>query len=301
MYYVIGICYLLLAQLMVSLNIILSKVLVESLSIFIILTLRFFVGSAFSTASVLLTKPGSLAQLTQLTRGQWWLLLAQSACAGFLFNVLMLIGIHFTTATEVGLIASLIPLMIMLLSFFILREHLTTHAAIAVLIALSALIIVNLGNSSSEEVTNWRWLGNSLIFLALIPEAMFAILTKWRHIELPSPLLTLIANVMNTLLFLPFLGFTLWQFGWPTMTGQLWLLVIAHGFTGGLLFFIFWYQGIQRCPSHVVAVTAGFMPVATAILAIILLGETLTVHLVIATLLIVASLLIGARRSKQSL
>jgi drug/metabolite transporter (DMT)-like permease len=296
MHYMIGICYLLLAQLMVSLNIILSKVLVESLSIFIILTLRFFVGSAFSAASVLLTKPGSLTQLTQLTRGQWWLLLAQSACAGFLFNILMLLGIHFTTATEAGLIASLIPLMIMLLSFFILREHLTINAAIAVLIALLALVIVNAGSTPSEEIVHWRWLGNLLIFFALIPEAMFAILTKWRHIELPPTLLTFIVNVMNTLLFLPFLGFTLWQSGWPTMTNQLWLLVIAHGFTGGLLFFVFWYLGIHRCPPHVVAISAGFMPAATAILAILLLGEALTVHLVIATLLIATSLAIGARR-----
>src|SRR5690606_8047463 len=121
---------------------------------------------------------------------------------GVLFNLLMLLGLKYTTATMAGIIASVIPAVIALLSFLILRERLTRNKCIAIMLAIGGVAILHF-DTLDHGVAQNALLGGLLVFLSLIPEALYTILAKLLGDKLQPLTQASLINLLSVFMFMP--------------------------------------------------------------------------------------------------
>jgi drug/metabolite transporter (DMT)-like permease len=293
-----GICFLILAQTMVGLNIVFSKCLVSSLPLLFMLTLRFGLAALILLPLHWLTPAKQLSlrhYFSELTRRDWYFIFAQALTAGVLFNCLMLLGLHYTDANVAGIITSALPAIIALMSWVILREKMSKKTGLCILFATLGLLVIawdkwqGLGASHS-------FFGDAIVLLSLLPEATYYVLCKLHSNRLPVFLISSLINGINTLILLPLNLNSLASLNSLTLTPWTWLILVALGLSSGL-FYVFWYFGVRQVDGIMASLSTAVMPVATVILAWLILGEQLTALQCAGMGLVILSIAIYARRS----
>lgn len=284
---------LLLAQLMTGINIVGSKYLLSSLPILFLLLIRFGLGTLcllpicwFSNL-----KESPVEQLKGLARRDFYFILAQAVCAGVLFNLLMLWGLSKTQANVAGIITSALPAVILILSWLILREALTLKKAGCIALATLGLIIIS--NSKSQGMTfHSSVTGDLIIFLALVPEAMYYVLSKLYKSKASATVIAVLINFINTLLMLPialfFMPLTL-----PALTDLQILVILAVGLSSAL-FYVFWALGSVKVDAAMGSLSTALMPICTVVIAAICLDEMINLSQGLGMLLVIGSILFYA-------
>lgn len=282
---------LFLAQACVGISIVLSKGLIDHINPIIILTIRFSLASIFILLLLIRSKEKNKFKLT-LTTKECWVLLASGLGAGILFNLMMLSGLHFTSANSAGLITSLLPAIVIGLNIMFFKQKLNRKILVSIAISVAGLILINFSAIGSKA--NNALMGNLLVLFSLIPEGLYYALSKYYPLKMHPILKVLLLNALN-LPFLYLIVVFLPASSWNVLTLHDWLMMSIIGFTSSL-FFIFWQKGIQHIDAAYAALSTAFMPLATVVLAWGILGETLSLSKFIGMLLVMISIVSYARK-----
>jgi drug/metabolite transporter (DMT)-like permease len=294
-YFLQGMLFLILAQIMVGVNIVLSKQMLASIPTLFILTLRFMLASVILLPLHWLTPAKKLpvsAYFLQLKRRDWIFIVAQALSAGIFFNFLILWGLHYTDANVAGIITSALPAIIAIMSWIILGEKLSGKKAICVGLATLGLVVIAYDKLSGLKTTH-SFLGDALVLASLLPEATYYILSKMHVNSLPVFLISSLLNGINAILLLICLGFTPWD-GLTIHTAD-WLILVTLGLSSGL-FYVFWYFGCQKVDGVMASLSTAVMPLATVLIAWLLLGEQLTIGQAIGMSMVLLSIAAYAKR-----
>ncbi len=287
-----GYLYLSIGQFCIGANIILGKFLMDSIPICALLFIRFSIGFILPICFGGLKQfSNSLQEVKMLQSSEWLNLFLQALCAGFLFNVFTLSGLQYTTATTAGIINSGVPALVAVFSFFILKERLSKEKIVAILLCIVGIFVLSVGKSDRIEPSHHQVWGIFLVFLAIIPEALFTILAKLLKSPISSRAKTLLANGFNALLFIP-LALTNNMHTLFELSALHWLLIVTYAL-GSIFFFTFWYQGLKHISANTAALFMGVMPISTTLLAYLFLNETLTLYDSLGMLFIMSSLFLG--------
>ncbi|KTC82756.1 transmembrane protein [Legionella cincinnatiensis] len=294
-YFLHGMCFLILAQIMVGVNIVASKYVLSSIPILFILTLRFTLAAIilFFLHALISSKKASMSYyFSQLKQKDWFFIIAQALSAGVLFNFFMLGGLQYTDANVAGIITSALPALIALMSWIILSEKISGKKIICVGFATLGLAIIGFDKLSSVQASHSFW-GDMLVLLSLIPEATYYILSKMHTPTLPVFLISSLLNAINALLLMLCLFFC----SWDNLSIHFfdWLILFILGLSTGL-FYVFWFLGCQKVDGVMASLSTAIMPLATVILAWIVLGERLTIGQTIGMGMVLLSIAAYARR-----
>lgn len=284
--------YLILAQITVGINIVCAKYLLTTISTPVLLLVRFSIGSLVLLPLHLLTpaKKPIHRYFLDLSKKDWLFVFGQAISAGFLFNLLMLMGLHYTDANVAGIIASALPAIISLMSFIFLKTRVTLKTTLCISFATFGLLIIACSKFQGEGVHH-SLLGDVIVFLSLLPEAAYYILYRYHPIPLPIFLICFLLNLINALLAL------IWFLVLPEpyiLSLTTWLVLFILGLGSGA-FFIFWYFGSKGVDSMTASLSTAVMPVATVILAWIFLGEELKIEQFLGMGLVMLSIGIQAK------
>lgn len=289
-----GMLWLVLAQVMVALNIVVSKSLLVTIPVLVLMTIRFAIATL-----VLLplhwVSPQRHTPLrtyfSALNRKDGLFLLAQALCAGVLFNCLMLTGLSKTDANVAGIITSALPAMIALFSWLFLHEIISLKKGLCILLATAGLLVIACDKMTTVGENHSFW-GDIIVLVSLVPEAAYYILTKLHTSKLPVFLTSSLLNGINTLILLPFV---ISQHGNPLgMISGHWLILIMLGISAGL-FYVFWLFGSQQVDGVLASLSTAIMPIATVLLAWWLLHDSLNTHEALGLSLVLLSIIIYAR------
>ncbi|KTD23381.1 transmembrane protein [Legionella lansingensis] len=291
-----GLVFLILAQTMVGINIVASKVLLASLPIFFLLFIRFTLATLILLALHWLTYLKEATPLSyffsELKRKDWLFILAQALSAGVLFNCLMLLGLHYTDANVAGIITSTLPAMIAILSWIFLGERIAGKQGLCIFFATMGLMTIAYGKLSGTQVIH-SFVGDIIILFSLLPEAAYYVLSRAYPNRLPVFLISALMNGINAMLTLP-LGI-LFYLQTPTFDLTTWIIMFILGLSSGL-FYVFWYFGCQQVDGVLASLSTAAMPLATVILAFAILGEQLTLQQGLGMLLVLFSIVLYARK-----
>ncbi|WP_058534525.1 DMT family transporter [Legionella saoudiensis] len=288
-----GMFFLFLAQVMVGINIVLSKYILASIPIQLVLALRFSLAAAILLVLHELSPARKLSiayYFSQLKRRDWYFILAQALCAGVLFNALMLLGLHYTDANVAGIITSVLPAIIALMSWIILNEKISGKNAICIGFATFGLLVIAREKLGGAVVSH-SFLGDAIVLISLLPEAAYYILSKMYVSSLPVFLVSSLLNGINAIL-LCFLSLNSWSS--IHIDGFSWWVLIVLGLSSGL-FYVFWYFGSQSVDGVMASLSTAIMPLATVLLAWLLLGEQLTLGQMIGMGMVLLSIVIYAK------
>ena len=291
-----GMLCLMLAQSMVALNIVCSKILLSAVPVLVLLEIRFVLATIF-LMSLHWIMPGKTERsikhhLLTLKRRDWLYICAQSLTAGALFNCLMLTGLNYTDANVAGIITSALPAIIAIMAWIILGEKISAQKSLCILCATVGLLVISYDQFNGISDAH-SFLGDTIVFLSLLPEAAYYVLVKLYAVRLPIFFTSALFNGINALLLSPVFLITQWNFLSMSLLNYLLLIIISlsSGF-----FYVFWFLGLQRVDGILSSLSTAIMPVATVILAWGILGERLTSLELVGMSLVIFSVYFYARR-----
>lgn len=289
------------AQAGVAINVVIGKYLIDNeMPMFLFLGVRFLVSSV-CLSILMLFRPriASLAHPTgKLHAIDWGFLLAQAFTGGFLFNYFFYWGIEFTTATSAGIISSSLPALLALFAYWFLGEALHFQKILAIVFAMLGIIVISLNNTDPRGEGGSSF-GDLLIFLAMIPEALYSIFSKFighRMTPLGSATIT---NWLIFLMMLPFTILSLQDFNIVSFTWFNWGLIFLGGLSSAVFYWA-WPKGLLVISASRAAIFTGLLPISTAFLSWYFLFEPFGAFDAVGMALVLISLVIGTRVKSQN-
>lgn len=268
----------------------LSKPLVAAIPVFLLAWLRFGIGGLAMLHW--LRKPAGEAPLTPRTR---WLLFLESFLGNFLFSICMLFGVSLTSAVSAGVIMASIPAVVAILSGVFLREPIIgrTWTAIACAGAGIALLAAGKPPAQSGAAGEWAWLGNLLVFAAVVCEASYAVIGKALTGVLGPRRITALINLWGFALVTPFGLYAALRFDFGGVGAGTWVLLLFYALAASVWTVWLWMTGLKVVPAAQAGVFTVMLPVSAAAVGVLFLGESLGGVQLLALLMALAGLVLA--------
>lgn len=250
----------------------LSKPLVAAIPVFLLAWLRFGIGGLAMLHW--LRKPAQEAPLTGRTRQ---LLFLESFLGNFLFSICMLFGVSMTSAVSAGVIMASIPAAVAVMSWVFLREQIGIRTWAAVGCAAAGIALLGLARPAHDTTTTagGAWLGNLLVFGAVLCEASYAVIGKKLTGALGPKRITSIINLWGFALVTPFGLYQATSFDFGSVTPATWLLLLFYSLAASVWTVWLWMTGLKRVPAALAGVFTVMLPVSAALVGVLVLGERL--------------------------
>src|SRR3569832_558877 len=186
----------------------LSKPLAAAIPVFLLAWLRFGIGGVAMLHW--LRKPWNELPMSPQTKR---LLFLESFLGNFLCSICMLFGVSMTSAVSAGVIMAAIPAMVAILSWIFLRERVSPRVWGAVACAAAGIALLAFPKPAHEggPASN-LWVGNVLVFGAVVCEASYAVIGKKLTGALSPRRITSLINLWGFALVTPFGLYQAWQF-----------------------------------------------------------------------------------------
>jgi drug/metabolite transporter (DMT)-like permease len=281
--------YLILFLVMVAwgLNVVAMKVLVTAFPPVTLSAVRLF------TASIAVFTILSLFKMVRLPSKKEW----TYVLLGTLFNVVghqyfIAVGLTNTTATNGGLILGLSPLLTTLFAIMFLKNRLSLVKILGILLGLTGVIFIVLSNGSLSNIS----IGDLQVFISVICIAISFILIKKVSNTLDPRLLTAYMLLIgSSILFI--LGLQL-EPGAIQIIGKastnMWMIFFASAIFSTALGHMFYNFAIGKVGAAEAAIFTNLNPFFAGVGAVILLGESISIHQVIGFILIMSGVLFGS-------
>ncbi len=196
-----------------------------------------------------------------------------------------------TTATNMGIILSLMPLMALVLSAVMLGVPLTRGALVGALISLVGVLLVVSDGDPARLLSQGVNVGDALMVVATFAYAIYGVLFKrWQPPLSMSLLLYLQVLVGAVALFPLFLLSPRYGISAHGVS-----LVLYAGVLASMVAPLLWMGGIARIGPNRASLFFNLTPVLTALIAVWLLGEHLTPALFLGGGLTLAGVVLAER------
>jgi drug/metabolite transporter (DMT)-like permease len=203
----------------------------------------------------------------------------------FCYNLFFFKGLKLIEASRAAIIIANNPIFITLFSAIFFKEKLNTLKITGILISVSGAIIAISRGDVLEILQGNLGLGEFYIFLCVVSWVIFSLLGKVVMADL-SPLSSVTySSITGTiLLFPPALREGLADCIYYSISD--WWNIFYLGFFGTVLGIVWFYEGINQIGPTKAGLFINFVPISAILLAFFILGEPLTLSLLIGTLLV---------------
>ncbi|MBS9439256.1 DMT family transporter [Photorhabdus noenieputensis] len=263
----------LLAVLIWSINAVVSKASATVIDPAAISFYRWFL--AFLTLTPFVVLP--VIRQWKTIRQHWWKLLILSSLGMVLYQSLAYYAAHSVSATFMGILNSLIPLLTVVISTFILRVIPTVGIVLGTVLSLFGLVWLVSSGDPISLLQHGLGRGELMMLIASISYALYGVLTKRWSIPLPNWQSLYVQITFGVLLLLPnFLLAKDVQLNTNNIS-----LVLFAGIPASILAPYLWIQGVIKLGANTAAIFMNLAPVFTTIIAILVLHEEMhSYHLI---------------------
>jgi drug/metabolite transporter (DMT)-like permease len=263
----------------------LSKPLLAVFPVFLLAWLRFGMGAVAMAGW--LRKPAHEPPMSGSTKA---LLFLESLLGNFLFSVFMLYGMKLTTAVSAGIIMALIPAVVALLSAVFLRERISRQTALGIALAVGGIALYalskqdHLSQQSKALDANFieYWMGNGLIFCAVICEAAYAVIGKRLTGDIGPKRIASLINLWGFALSTPLGVWMALSFDFGAVPVQVWGLLVFYALAASVWTVWLWMTGLKHVPASQAGVFTVMLPLSTALTGVLVLGESLDAWQIVA-------------------
>ena len=231
-------------------------------------------------------------------RSDWLPVAALGLCFFGLFFVLYNIAVSYTTAARASLALSTLPLQTMIVGALLGIEPLTRRKTAGVCIAVLGVFAALASGLSDASLGAWR--GELIMTGAVLCMAFYNVWSR-PFIQRSSALGFLTVGMGAGAGALMAVGLVtgritiLGSFGAPQ-----WIAGVYLGVGGGALAFILWVLALERATPTRVANTMTVNPIAAGLLATQLVGEPITLNLVVGLIAVFAGIWIATTQTRKS-
>lgn len=273
-----------------------AKFALRELSPFTAATARFVLASAMLWG-ILMVRGG----LPRPRQEDWKALILAGLFQTTLYFALQYTGLGYTSASNTALIVNTRPIFVALLSTFLLGERLGWHKVGGIVMAFAGVVIlVTEGSLSSFSFSSSHAFGDILILLNAVSGAIGLIYNKrvLNHLQILPTIVY--STTVGTLGLIPLAGYEIATRGFPLGSLTSWGAVVYMAIFCSTIPYLFWYTALSRLEASQTAVYLFFVPIISVILSFLILGEDLTVYLVLGALLVLIGAYVTSRANRKA-
>lgn len=206
----------------------------------------------------------------------------------FIFEVNAL---RFTSASQAGVIASIMPIITAIFAGILLKELITRRLILGSILSMIGVIILSTYANATTHASN-PILGNLLELGAMVCAAGYTIVAKHLSSKFSALFITASQSFIGALFFLPFFLYEYTQYGFHTSTdSMLWILYLGVVVTlGGYGLYNF---ALTKIDASRAAVFINLIPIFSVILGYLLLNERLNTIQIFASIIILTGVIIA--------
>ena len=228
-------------------------------------------------------------------KGDWKLLLVMLLAEPCLYFILEGLALKYTSASQAGMITSLLPPIVAVMAFFALKERLSLIACSGLALAFAGVLMLSVMAEANEHATN-PLLGNSLELAAMLCAAVYCLCLKKLSSRYSAIALTALQAFSGTLFFLPLALYS----GIPdSASGEAIIATLYLGVGVTLGAYLLYNSAIVNIELNRAASFTNLIPIFTLFFSYLILGEVLTAVQWIACGLIFVGVVISQHRHGQ--
>jgi drug/metabolite transporter (DMT)-like permease len=249
----------------------LSKLLVAVFPVFLLAWLRFGIAAVLMAGWL---KRG--ADEPPLDARSRRLLFWESFLGNFLFSICLLFGLRHSSAVVAGVVLAGIPAAVALLSWLLLGERIARRVLVGIALGVTGIALVALGKADGggAYTTATSPLGAALLLGAVFCEACYVVIGKKLTANVGPKRISALINLWGFALVTPLGLWQGWSFGFHTVSWSIWGLLLFYAAAASMVTVWLWMSGLKRVPAARAGVFMVFLPLATALVGL-LLGERL--------------------------
>jgi drug/metabolite transporter (DMT)-like permease len=233
----------------------------------------------------------------QLSRREWGYL-GLTAFVGISLNQLFFIGgIGRTSAAHAGLIVALGPVMVLIMSCAMRLEALTILKSVGAAISLAGVVELTTGKAQPGSAATLT--GDAIMLMGTAVFAYYTILLKKIAARYDGLVLNTIIFAIGGLLMLPVTGRDMVRTHWTTLPPEAWWGIAFMVTLGSVVAYSIYAFALTELSATRVAAFNYLQPVIAAALGVWLLGEVLTVQVVVGGLLILLGVYLTEREGRE--
>ncbi|PEW09356.1 multidrug transporter [Priestia megaterium] len=267
-----------------------TKAVLDKLDPYTLLVLRFCIGALFLLVLLVLKRYPLNIPLKYIPH-----LIVLGILGVFVHQVIQATALLTINASAAGWIISFSPVFTVILSVFFLHEKMTVLKASGMIVAIIGVLLVTTSNNQQSFQLSIN-VGYLLMILSTLNWAIYSVLLKRLHIQLPSLVVTFYMCLIGFTLTTPFL---VRNKGWemmPFLTNVEWVHLLFLGvFVSGVAYW-YWAKALEVLEASQVSVFLYLEPVATLVTAILLLQEKIIpVSILGGIIIIIGVILVNGR------
>lgn len=242
--------------------------------------IRFFIGG-------MTLLPFAIAKKEKLERKDWLFFLGLGALNIFISMGALQLSINLGKASTSAILISSNPIFVMLFSSIILKEKATWDKLLCMLLGIAGIfLIIFKGNTGGDTIASLL-----LALLASLTFGLYTVLGKLKSEGISSITMISISSILGSILYVPvLLYYKLPLFYIPSGT----LLKIAYLgiFLSGIAY-ITYMEALKILTASKGSMVFFLKPVIASVLAVIFLGEVLSIKTIFGMLLVLIGILIN--------
>lgn len=210
-------------------------------------------------------------------RAQWRRLAILAATGTVVFHSLVYTGLKYTSAINAVLLNSVTPVLVIAVSWMLLREPVSRRQVFGIVVSFAGVLSIVARGDLAALLALQVNSGDLIILLAMPFWAFYSVLLKRWHTGLGEvELVTAIAFFAVLLLAPAYLVENIMgrhmTFDWPTAGAVLYI-----GLFASVIAYLCWNRGVARVGPNKAGIFLHLLPAYGAVLAVVLLGESVQV------------------------
>lgn len=238
---------------------------------------------------------GHVKQDWETAMHSWKWLLLLSFLGVSCFNSLLYTAAHTTTAINVSLMQTAMPAMIILISWVVFREKISTVQMVGVMVSMAGAGLIVVHGKWQISLAMNLVEGDVLMLIAVFLYALYSALLRKRPPIHPLSFLTLTFG-FGMLMLLPFYIWELMVAGSFSVSPAAVMSILYVALFPSIIAYFCWNRGIELIGANRAGLFSYLIPFFASVMAIFFLGETLRGYHVMGMVLILGGMVIFNRR-----
>jgi drug/metabolite transporter (DMT)-like permease len=215
-------------------------------------------------------------------------------------NALAYLGLNYTTAMNGVILNSFIPVMIISLSWIVLRQRLAPVQLAGVGVSLAGVLAI-LSQGSVETLASFQLnRGDLFVILSLLLWSIYTICLRWKPAGLHMLTFLFVIACVGDTGVLPFYLAETAMGSTMTFTLVNFAALLGVALFSSVLAYIFWNRGVEQVGASVAGLFVHLMPVFGTILAWLFLGEQLHAYHIIGIAFILTGIYVTSRGAARA-
>lgn len=185
-------------------------------------------------------------------------------------------GLQYTAAPKAALIIATVPIMVLIISFFLIGERSGVRSVLGIMLSFLGIGLLVAGDTEFRFALEGPLIGDLLIFGAVISASFYIVIARDLGRTYSALKITTAQICYGTAFYAPAFLWELPRIEWASVTWQSVGALLFLSICATVIAFLCYNHALTKIPAVRVAVFLNGVPLVTAVAAWLLLGETLS-------------------------